>query len=275
VVTLRRTLRRRDGAAKEAAPQPAGPARRPGGLASASLKLAGLAVGGFFLGVLLFNGVVMPRLLGHGNEVQVPDVVGRPLSSAREVIAEHGLAVGSVNEHWNRVYPEGFVTAQAPAAQTAVKRGRELELTVSIGSEGQAVPDLTNVGYREAQVAVARAGLRVGQLVYTHSERMPKDAVVASDPEVNTQVETGARIDLLVSLGPPPATFVLPNFHGHRVDDVRTFLSRSGIRLVERQRSAEEAEPGTVLEQSPPAGYRIRNGELVEVAVVEGQGGWR
>ena len=273
MVTMRRTLRRRDAGDKDPDPKPA--ARRPGGLASASLKLAGLAVGGFFLGVILFNGVVMPRLLGHGNDVQVPDVVGRSLASAREVIAEHGLAVGSVNEHWSRVYPEGFVTAQTPAPQTAVKRGRELELTVSIGSEGQAVPDLTSVGYREAQVAIARAGLRVGQLVYTHSDRVAKDAVMASDPEVNTQVEPGARIDLLVSLGPPPPTFVLPNLYGHRVDDVRAFLSRAGIRLVERQRAASDAEPGTVIEQSPPAGYRIRNGELVEVAVAEGQGGWR
>ncbi|HWN81876.1 MAG TPA: PASTA domain-containing protein [Candidatus Udaeobacter sp.] len=239
-----------------------------------SIKLTALAIAGFTIGVLLFNSVVMPRLLGHGEEVNVPDLVGRPLGSAKEMIAEHGLEVGPVNEQWSRVYPDGFVLSQSPAAQSAVKRGREVRLTVSIGKAGQAVPDLVGIGYRDAQVSLARSGLRVGQLVYAPSERMPKDQVLASDPEPEMQVEPGARVDLLVSLGTPPATFVLPNLRGHRVEDVRSFLARSGIRILERQRGASGVDAGIVLEQTPPAGYRIRSGELVEVAVSEARGGF-
>jgi serine/threonine-protein kinase len=239
-----------------------------------SLKLGLLAVVGFALGVVLFNSVVMPRLLGHGEEVNVPDLVGRSLGSAKEMIAEHGLELGPVSEQWSRVYPDGFVLAQSPAAQSAVKRGREVRLTVSIGKGGQAVPDLVGTGYREAQVSLARAGLRVGQLVYAPSERMPKDQVLASDPEPEMQVEPGERIDLLVSLGAPAATFVLPNLRGHPVESVRSFLARSGIRILERQRGASGVEAGIVLEQTPPAGYRIRTGELVEVAVSEARGGF-
>ena len=60
-----------------------------------------------------------------------------------------------------------------PAAQSAVKRGREVRLSVSIGKGGQSVPDLVGTGYRDAQVSLARAGLRVGQLAYAPSERVP------------------------------------------------------------------------------------------------------
>lgn len=257
-------------ARRAAATPPA--ARR--GLLGPGLKLAALAVGGFALGVVLFNSVVMPRLLGHGDEVTMPDLVGRPLSSAKEMIAEHGLAVGPVSEQWSRIYPDGFVMTQAPAAQSAVKRGRDVRLTVSIGKGGQSVPDLVGTGYREAQVSLARAGLRVGQLAYAPSERVPKDQVLASDPEPETQVEPSARIDLLVSLGAPATTYVLPNLRGHQVESVRSFLGRSGIRILERQRSASGMESGTVLEQSPPAGYRIRAGELVELTVSEARGGY-
>jgi serine/threonine-protein kinase len=258
----------RRGRSSSAPPKPAG------GLLSSGLKLAGLAVAGFALGVVLFNSVVMPRLLGHGDEVAMPDLVGRSLSSAKEMIAEHGLELGPVSEQWSRIYPDGFVMTQAPAAQTAVKRGREVRLTISIGKGGQAVPDLVGTGYRDAQVTLARSGLRVGELAYAPSERVPKDDVLASDPEPETQVEPGARIDLLVSLGAPAATYVLPSLRGHPVETVRSFLGRSGIRLLERQRSASGVESGIVLEQSPPAGYRIRSGEMVEVTVSEARGGF-
>jgi eukaryotic-like serine/threonine-protein kinase len=249
---------------------PSSPPAAGAGLLSSSLKLVGLAVAGFALGVFLFNSVVMPRLLGHGEEVAVPDLVGRPLTGAKEMIAEHGLELGPLSEQWSRVYPDGFVLAQSPAAQSTVKRGREVRLTVSAGKGGQAVPDLAGTGYRDAQVALARAGLRVGQMAYAPSERVPKDNVLATDPEPETQVEPGARVDLLVSLGPPAAPYVLPNLRGHSVESVRSFLGRTGIRLLERQRGASGVASGTVLEQSPPPGYRIRSGDLVEVTVSEG-----
>jgi serine/threonine-protein kinase len=149
-------------------------------------------------------------------------------------------------------------------------------LTVSVGKAGQEVPDLTGVSYRDAQVTLARAGLRVGRLVHTYSETVPKDAVVATDPERNSRVEPGARVDFLVSLGTRSPLFLLPNLVNRPVSEVRAFFTRSGIRLVERQRETFGVPAGQVLEQTPPPGSRIRTGELVEVAVSSPErGDWR
>jgi serine/threonine-protein kinase len=255
---------------------PAVPTRRRAPLWAASLGLVGLAVAGFVIGLILFNYVVMPRLLGHGDEVQVPDVVGRTLANARKMLEDEKLQVGGVTEQWSGVYPDGYVIGQIPAALSQVKHGREIRLTVSVGQEGQEVPDLAGVGYRDAQVALARAGLRVGRLAHTYSEMVPKDGVIATDPERATKVEPGARIDLLVSLGPSGVTFLLPDLRRRTVEDVRKFFARSGIRVVERPREVYGATPGEVLEQNPAAGYRIRPGELVEVTVSSaGRGEWR
>jgi serine/threonine-protein kinase len=126
---------------------------------------------------------------------------------------------------------------------------------------------MTGIGYRDAQVGIARAGLRIGRLVHTYSETVPKDGVVSTDPEPGSRVEPGGRIDLLVSLGPQVTTFLLPDLRGRPIGEVREFFGRAGIRVVERPREAFGAPPGQVLEQTPPAGSRIRNGEMVEVAV--------
>jgi len=235
-----------------------------------------LAVTGFLMGILLFNFVVIPGFLGHGDEVQVPDVVGRALATAKDTLEDEGLRVGAVTEQWSGVYPDGYVIAQTPAAVARVKRGREVRLTVSVGEEGQEVPNLTGVSYRDAQVTLARAGLRVGRLVHAYSETVPKDAVVATDPERNSRVEPGARIDFLVSLGTRSPLFLLPDVRSRPVNEVRAFFTRAGIRLVERPREAFGVPPGQVLEQTPPPGSRIRTGELVEVAVsTAGRGEWR
>jgi serine/threonine-protein kinase len=235
-----------------------------------------LAIAGFVLGVVLFNLVVIPGILGHGDEVQVPDVVGRALATAKDTIEDEDLKVGEVTEQWSGVYPDGYVIAQTPASMTRVKRGRAVRLTVSVGEAGQEVPNLTGVSYRDAQVTLARAGLRVGRLVHAYSETVPKDAVVATDPELNSRVEPGARIDFLVSLGSRPPLFLLPDLRNRPASDVRAFLSRAGIRLVERSREVSGVPAGQVLEQTPPPGSRIRTGELVEIVVsTPGRGEWR
>jgi len=253
--------------------RPATLPRRP--LWVRGVRLAALAALGFVAGLGLFNFVVMPALLGHGDDTQVPDVVGRPLAGARRVLEGEGLRVGHVVEEWSGEFPDGFVTAQEPAAMSVVKPGREVRLTVSIGSAGQEVPDLTGTDSRDAQVRLARSGLRAGRLVLAHSETVDKDAVIASDPPARARVESGARIDLLVSLGPRAVTYLLPDLRGRHIDEVSSLLERSGIRLTSRTRDARAAAPGEILEQQPPPGYRIRGGDLVELTIASGRGGWR
>ncbi len=250
-------------------------ARPPRPAWASGLRLAALAAGGFIAGTALFNFIVMPALLGHGDDIQVPDVVGRPLAGARRVLEGEGLRVGHVAEEWSAEFPDGFVTAQDPAPMSLVKTGREVRLKVSIGSAGQEVPDLTGTDSRDAQVRLARGGLRAGRLVLAHSETVDKDAVIASDPPARSRVESGARIDLLVSLGPRAVTYLLPDLRGRQVEEVSSLLERSGIRLTSRSRDARAAAPGEILEQQPPPGYRIQSGDLVELTIASGRGGWR
>ena len=238
-------------------------------------RLAALAAGGFVLGLGLFNFIVMPILLGHGDDIQVPDVVGRPLAGAHHVLEGEGLSIGHVVEEWSGAYPDGFVTEQDPPAMSRVKSGRAVRLTVSIGSAGQEVPDLTGADSRDAQVRLARGGLRAGRLALASSETVDKDAVIASDPPARSRVEPGSRVDLLVSLGAKPVTYLLPDLRGRHVEEVNSLLERSGIRLTSRTRDARAAAPGEILEQQPPPGYRVRAGDLVELTIASGRGGWR
>ena len=64
--------------------------RRVGRLA---LRIVPAAAVGAILAVLFFNHVVMPRFVSHGNEVEVPNVVGFEIDVARAHLADHGIGV--------------------------------------------------------------------------------------------------------------------------------------------------------------------------------------
>ena len=55
--------------------------------------------------------------------------------------------------------------------------------------------------------------------------------VIAQDPPAGSSNTEGARVDLLVSLGPPPEAFVLPDLTGRPARDVETLLQSRGVRV--------------------------------------------
>jgi eukaryotic-like serine/threonine-protein kinase len=92
------------------------------------LTLAALAAA-FFLSA----GVVMYFAM-RGHEVQVPNVVGQPESSATDAIEDLGLRVRVRNSAPHEKIPAGAVSEQSPAAGTTVKTGQIVGITVSTGA---------------------------------------------------------------------------------------------------------------------------------------------
>jgi serine/threonine-protein kinase len=241
------------------------------------LRIVGFAVGGFFVGVVVFNYLVMPSLIGHGAEVQVPDLIGRTLEQAAAILQEEGLELGGREPRFSSVYPDGFVVDQSPEPLAKVKAGHAIQVAISFGREGLVIPDLRGEPYREAQVSLSRTGLRLGRQAHTHHEQVAKDRIVTSAPEAGTLVAPGTAVDLLVSLGPRPVSFLVPELRGRQLTDVRAFFERSGIRLVAVPAEGDySAPPGEIVGQRPAAGGRIRPQDVIEVDVsASGRGRWR
>ena len=71
----------------------------------------------------------------------VPDVVGRQVDDARNLLQASDLEVEVVEEHHDEV-PKGQVIAQSPEADTTVGAGQTVTLTVSSGPETVQIPDI-------------------------------------------------------------------------------------------------------------------------------------
>jgi beta-lactam-binding protein with PASTA domain len=77
---------------------------------------------------------------------------------------------------------------------------------------------------------------------------------------------------MLVSIGPVSADYVMPDLIGRSAARVLEVLGRVGLKVTDvRYRSYPGVAPGTVLRQSPPAGFRVgrRTSVSLEVSRVE------
>ena len=99
----------------------------------------------------------------HGVALMVPDITGLQEEEAMGMLAKHHL-VGVTDDHaYVKGVPPGEITAQRPAANAKVKRGRKIYLTVSSGNQPMiAIPDIIeNSSLREAESRLRAAGFHL------------------------------------------------------------------------------------------------------------------
>jgi 6-phosphogluconolactonase (cycloisomerase 2 family) len=99
----------------------------------------------------------------------------------------------------------GDVISESPAAGTNVAAGSAVNLTVSTGAGGVAVPNVVGDTQGAATTAITGAGLKVGTVTMTSSNSVPAGKVISENPGAGTVVAAGSAVNLTVSNGPPPA----------------------------------------------------------------------
>jgi serine/threonine-protein kinase len=232
--------------------------------------LAGIAAG-VLLGGWLANAVVMPRLVQHGVTVPVPSIVGMPLAEARATCAQAQLALVEEGRTHSDGLPPGSVVSQTPAPRTAVKRGRGVRVTTSLGQERVTVPNLRGMTLRQATLQLANAQLVLGHISRVRSGAAG-DVVRATAPHSGAETARGDSIDVLVTLGAPSGPWLVPSLVGQEAADVRALVEARGFTIGRlSSRYAPGVFPGTVLEQYPPRGAWIRRGETIDLVVANAE----
>lgn len=207
-------------------------------------------------GYIVVNLILMPTFTRQGAEVPVPEVNGLSEVQAERALADEGLKLSKVSEQWSPDVPRGFVISQDPASGETVKRGRRISVVVSLGAQGTSVPVVTGETVRQAQIVLESAGLKVGRVAHSWSEEMGRDLVLASDPPGETLVDQETPVNLLVSLGPPTRSYVLPDLRGQDPVVVARSLREEGFQVVLHP-GGHGGRDGLVSEQDPPPGARV------------------
>ncbi len=257
---------REDGAAEEKPePKEESPSGGREGFRGGRLLHLVFAAGGALCGLLFFNFVLMPLFVRHGQEVVVPDLVGRSKQSAEQVLLERSLVPGALVFEHSDFVPRGLVLRQDPPPGFRVKKGRRISLVVSLGRKGLVVPQLAGEALPHARFLLRKERLDLGEIVTVRGGGQDRETVVATSPAAGMHLDEGTKVDLLVSLGPLPVRFLMPDLRGRPLQEARRLLERNGFEVhCSRYWKGNQAKE-IVAEQMPRPGFPVEKGSRVDL----------
>lgn len=225
-------------------------------------------------------GLVMVLMLGFGvgaflsfgkfwstNEVVVPDVVGKQMTLARQILEDKKLRV-NVAETYDADVPPGQVVSQTPEAGATVKEERLVTIYVSKGGEELTMPDLKGLTKSEAEAKLTKMGLKLGT-VYEKNSDEEAGTVIQQDPNAGSKISKGQEVDLIVSKGKKAKKAAVPNVTGATLENAQNTITARGLKVgsVTKQQSSQTA--GTVISQSVAGGTEADEGTSIDLVIAE------
>ena len=237
-------------------------------VASAALWVVG---GGTVVLIVFFVSFFLARRAEmRSSQVDVPDLSGLTLDSAGEKAAALRLVLVVVDQRNDPRVPSGRVIEQTPRPGANVRRGRKMKVILSLGGRVLEVPDLIGHAARAVAIELRQEPFTPGDEARVASYDREVGKVIAQVPAAGTRVVPNSRVHRLVSDGPPPATWIMPDLTGRTRDDAERWIRLCGFRRGAVRRVDEpDRISGTVVAQLPLAGYPIRSKDIVELAVAE------
>jgi beta-lactam-binding protein with PASTA domain len=136
--------------------------------------------------------------------VEVPNLYGNTTDQAADLLAQVDLELGAVGEDYTDEVAEGQIFYQEPAEGEELEPGSSVDVTVSLGTELVAVPEVYGLSLEAAQATLEEAGLTSTAVESTLPNDEPAGTALETDPGAGAMLEPGATVTLYYSAGPPP-----------------------------------------------------------------------
>jgi serine/threonine-protein kinase len=219
----------------------------------------------WLLALLLIVGAIIGglALLGGGQKVQVPSVVGADQASAEQKLRQEGFNINTVGK--TAPQPTGEVVGQDPSGGTQATKGSTVTLSVSQGPGTSAVPSVVGLTAKSAVARLLKAGFKADQRKQ-NDDNVASGRVIDSRPQEGQQLEKGQTVLLIVSSG--KQKIAVPDVANKKVDEATATLENAGFKVVTKDLESKKS-PGTVLAQSPPATTTAEVGSTVTLTVAK------
>lgn len=168
----------------------------------------------------------------------------------------------------------GRILSQEPEAGRSMMitpDGIRVDLTVSSGVVLTPVPDVVNMDYREATLALQNAGLAV-EIENTTSDTVSKDFVISTSPSANEKISAGSTVYVIVSSGTETRYLSMPNLIGLTEDAARIKIENASLSYGGAETVSSEYDAGTVIGQSVPAFSDVE--EYTKIVLQISRGPW-
>jgi beta-lactam-binding protein with PASTA domain len=225
-------------------------------------------MGGMLIIAVVFDQIIMPIVVHHGDECQVPDVTYMSLQAAEIKLkeADLGLAVGM--EEFNAENPKGTIISQLPEPGASVKRGMKIRVTVSKGAASAVVPKLRGVSLREAKLLLEKEGLVMGELLWFTDEVLPDGVIIESRPPAGTVMKLNAEVQLVVNRKQTDIQIKVPDFVGLDFSEAKQVAAENYLIIGDISYKVDDRMlPETVLFQSIPPETEVAKWTIINLTI--------
>ncbi|MGA8066602.1 MAG: PASTA domain-containing protein [Terriglobales bacterium] len=232
--------------------------------------------------VALISALTAMQLAIHGREVAIPKLVGMSPAEAERASAASGLQVVVERQFYSADIPEGKIMTQMPPPGTRVRRGWSVRVAQSLGPQRVAIPDVTGGSERVAELNLRRRGLSLGSIAHVALAGVGADQVISQSPPAKASGVAAPKINLLVSDGAEPPSYVMPNLTGQPLGSATLALQDAGMKVGKVSvltppmpgepqpvpvAPSEPSGASMIVTQTPAPGQRIVAGSAVNFEV--------
>ena len=222
------------------------------------------------LGCGLISASLTLRIVRNSQTTSVPNLSGRTLGAATNDAAQRRLRVKVMGRKNHPKIVVGRVIEQEPPAGTSIKENRTLRVILSLGPKKTTVPDVRGQALRSARLRLEGMGVPIRRIVEAPSVAV-EDTVLVQSPEAGVVENLGEGVLLVIAKNWSLRDYVMPDLIGKSIDDIaRVFESRGFVPPQLRYKSYPGLDRGTILSQSPLAGYRLNPKTAVVFEVSQG-----
>lgn len=219
----------------------------------------------------LIDAVIMPSYTRHGVAVQVPNVENRTFEEAKQRVQNRNLTVRRQIGPYNPNVDRETVVDQNPPANSDVKPGRRVYLTVNAGEVPMVdVPELTGRSVRDAKNRVSSLGLEAGRIEPDSIPSPYPNTITRQDPKPGDSLKRGGTVDLWYSTGLGTDTVQVPSVVGQAVQNARRLLFRQKLRSVIVDPRRPASAPDTLDADTSATRFVQRQGRGPNTEVREG-----
>lgn len=201
-------------------------------------------------------------------EVILPELKGKNIIYVLETLTNMGLNTKLLGTDYDDALPRYHVISQDPEPGSVIKKGRDVLIYISRGKQEMVIPDLRHLSLERAELILAQYEFQKGAVSFAHSNTVMKNNVMAQYPLALSTNFKGLSCDLLISLGPRPDEYIMPDITGRTLPWAVSILEENNLKLEKVTSDySTRYDENLILNQQPEPGRFVDLNDSISIVV--------
>ena len=204
-------------------------------------------------------------------EIEVPDLVGKTADEAKKLLQANGLKYKAGTAEYSDSVDKDRIARQDVAAGSKVAKDTVVTYYLSLGSEGNSVPDVVGQTRSSATATLNNAGFYV-TVDQQYSDTVEEGLVISQTPSSGSKLKAEGTVNIVVSKGKESKAVSVPSVVGQSEGSAMTTLNNAGFKVTTEYQTSTSVTSGSVISQTPTAGSELDPGKTVHLVISTGSG---